>query len=184
MKSVAELVARVESMGDFIAWRKSNGKACLSSVFSMVKGLDSFDEGEWLVSYYDGRLDEFTTFSSVAGRKPGTEKAFTRAKTLPALVLESVKVQASDAIKVAEGLRASKYKDEVPTTIVIVLQPLVEGEFSKSRKLSGKASPQPVWNITYVTSGFNVLNVKVSAESGKVLSDSISGIMDFVQKDK
>lgn len=184
--TVSGLVGRVESTPDFIAWQKANAGAYLASVFVMAKKVADLDgfANEWLLSYYDNDSDTFTTFSSIAGKKAEKEEAFKKGRSLPGLKLEAVKAQFPDAIREAEKLRLGKYKGEAPSSIVIVLQPLSASEIAGKGTGRKVAKSEAVWNITYITSAFNVLNVKVSAESGKVVHDSISGVMDFMQKDK
>ena len=49
-----------------------------------------------------------------------------------------------------------------------------------------KESPSAitVWNLTYITTAYNVINVKIDAASGNVLSHKMYGVMDFMNKDK
>ncbi len=135
---------------------------------------------EWLVSYYDKEDDTFTTFSSLGIQKGEKEEAFKKEQALPALRLDSVKVEAGAAVASAEKVRTSDYKGEGANKIIMVLQPLTGEEISGN----GSKAVELVWNITYITSGFNVLNVKLSAETGKVLKHGISGVMDFMQTGK
>ncbi len=46
------------------------------------------------------------------------------------------------------------------------------------QNLGGEA----LWNITFITEAFKVVNVRVSASSGKVISNNASAISDFMQK--
>ncbi len=194
--TVAQLVEAVESSSEFSAWRKANGSAYLTSLFVMVKDVarlagDSSGANEWLLSFYDAEDDTFTTFSS-HGSKMGTrEQAFKKGKKLPELDAGAVKAEIRDSIAAAEKVRSAKYKGEEAGSIIAILQPLsgeeiYDGEAragSGNREGKGK-STTPVWNITYITASYNVLNIKVDAGTCEVLSDRISGVMDFMQKDK
>ncbi len=190
-QEVAGLAEKIESTEDFVRWRKENNKAFLASVFVMAKKTDDLGEAafsgsanEWLLSYYDEASDTFTTFSSITGPKAEKEEAFKKGKSLPRLDLGKVKVEFRDGLKEAEKLRLGKYKGEAASSVIIVLQPLTPGEIAGKAGSRQKGGAEVVWNITYITSAFNVMNVKVSAESGNVLHDSLSGIMDFMKKDK
>lgn len=187
---ISQLVEAVEKSKEFSDWRKANTVAYLSSLFVMVKDTallagDASNTNEWLLSYYDKEDDTFTTFSSLGGKMGTKEQAFKKGKTLPELKTDAVKVEIWDSIKVAEAVRSSKYKGEEAGSIIAILQPLSGEEIfdggDKAKKIAG---PIPVWNLTYITSSYNILNIKIDAETGKVLSDRISGVMDFMQKDK
>ncbi len=195
-EGVSQLVRAVESGNEFKEWRAGNKAAYLSSVFIMagnvaqLKGSDSGNE--WLVSYYDEDDDTFTTFSTSGSQRAAREQAFKKGRSLPRLDAESVQVGISKCAELAEAVRATSYKGEETSRIIVILQPLARGEIlagneagdGNSAKALPKGSIRPVWNITYITTSFNVINVKIDAESGKVLSHHLSGVMDFMQKDK
>ena len=143
---------------------------------------------EWLLSYYDKEDDTFTTFSSLGIQKAAKEQAFKKGRALPPLNPELVKVEVWDSIRTAEGVRLSKYKGEEATSIIAILQPLTGEEILDAGSGTGKkkkgSEAIPVWNLTYITGAYNILNIKIDAGTGKVLSDRMSGVMDFMQKDQ
>lgn len=156
----AAVVRKTESSEGFRAWRKANTDAYLTSAFSMFS-----DEKErtWLISYYCGRKDTITTFS---GESPTEEEAFKKEGGIPELSLEEVKVGEEAALKTARGILSGDY-GEKSQSVVMVLQ-----------NIGGEA----LWNVTFMTAAFKVVNVRVSASSGKVLSHNASAISDFMQK--
>lgn len=198
---VSQLVRAVESGKEFKEWRAGNKAAYLSSVFIMagnvaqLKGSDAGSEvsgTEWLLSYYDEDDDTFTTFSTSGSQRAAREQAFKKGRSLPKLDAESVQVGISKCVELAEAVKTTSYNGEETSRIIIILQPLARGEIlagnevgdGSSAKALPKGSIRPVWNITYITTSFNVINVKIDAETGKVLSHRLSGVMDFMQKDK
>ena len=204
--SISELVKAVENGKEFLAWRTGNKAAYLSSVFIMVADASQLagnnarntSGNEWLVSYYDKKGDSFTTFSSLGTQRAAKEQAFKKGKSLPKLDADAIRVGISNGIEIAEGIRASNYRGEETSRIIAILQPLTQDEILAGNESDSgskgnsknKASPaaansiRPVWNVTYITTAYNVINVKVDAETGKVLSHRLSGVMDFMQKDK
>lgn len=191
--TVTSLVKAVENSSEFSKWRKSNANAFLSSMFCMVSDIVQLASApEWLLSYYDAADDTFTTFSTIGAQKATKEQAFKKGRTLPQLNAKSVKIGIKGCIKLAEGVRSRKYRGESPTRIIAILQPLTANELgassgnrnSGSEEKSRQEEVKTVWNITYITASYNVLNIKIDAETGKVLADSISGVMDFMQKGK
>ena len=182
--TVSSLVGDVEKTSEFSEWRKSNANAFLSSMFCMAAEAEQLAGApEWLLSYYDPADDTFTTFSTLSGQKATKEQAFKKGRALPQLNIKSVKIEIKGCIKLAEGVRSRKYKGESPTRIIAILQPLTPSELAASGSNIGNEKIKIVWNLTYITASYNVLNIKIDAETGKVLADSISGIMDFMQKD-
>ncbi len=198
--AISKLVQAIEGGREFLEWRRGNKTAHLSSVFAM--GKSAVQPGEWLLSYYDGEDDTFTTFSTTGSLTAEKEQAFKKGRTVPELRAGSVKVEFRDCMKTAENVRANSYKDEEERSVVAILQPLTPEEIFGNPSNSGngngrKAAKEaakvarsaatkalPVWNITYITASFNVINIKIDAETGKVLNHRISGVMDFMQKDK
>ena len=75
-------------------------------------------------------------------------------------------------------MRLEKYKEDAGS-IIAILQPLSSSEIFGEQ--STKQGIKHVWNITYITKAYKVLNVKVDAGTGKVLVHSSSGVMDFMQ---
>ena len=59
--------------------------------------------------------------------------------------------------KIISNLIDEKYNGEESTKKIIILQ-----QFEA-----------PTWNITYVTSAMNVLNVKIDATNGKIISEKL-----------
>ncbi len=184
MESMASLIDEMEKNRFFSEWKGKNKAAYLSSVFVMVPDVSSLSEhnwqaSEWLFSYYDPEDDTFTTFSSSGVQRAAKEQAFKKKKTLPELEKGSIKAEVWSSIKAAEEVRLDKYKEEVGS-VVAILQPLSNDEIFGSGN-SAKAAAKLVWNITYITKAYKVLNIKIDAETGKVLAHSSSGVMDFMQ---
>ncbi len=159
MEAVAA-IRETESSGAFREWKKANPGAYLTSAFSM------FSEGEevnWLVSYYNGKKDTITTF---AGESSKEEEAFKKEGEIPGLRLEEVKTSAEQAIGEARKVLSESYGERLQKSIIVL------------QSLEGKA----LWNITLITAAFKIVNVRVSAASGEVISHKASSISDFMQK--
>ncbi len=156
----AAVIKETESSEQFRNWKKENPDAHLTSAFSMFS---DGDEMAWLISYYSGKKDTITTFSRESS---GEEEAFKKEGGIPELRLEDVKVSEEDALKSAKGILSGNYSEKAKS-VVIVLQ-----------NLDGEA----LWNMTFITEAFKVINVRVSASSGKIISHTASAISDFMQK--
>ncbi len=194
-KTILQLVSGVEASREFLEWRKANKAAYLSSAFTMADGAgqlgkmksgEAWQQGEWLLSYYDRADDTFTTFSSAGSRLATKEEAFKKGETLPQLDAEKAKVPVWECIRKANAIVEKRYKGQEASKIIAILQPLTHAEISGSEektKSVQSAAATPVWNITYITSSFSVINMKIDAATGDVRSHRMSGVMDFAQKD-
>ena len=66
----------------------------------------------------------------------------------------------------ADVLLNAKIPEEIVTQQILILQQY-------------KA---PLWNITYITSGFNILNVKVNASTGEIVNETLTGLFSLREK--
>ena len=82
------------------------------------------------------------------------------------LELNEVKINLKEAIKLANEIHKKKYLNETVNKKIVILQ------FINA----------PVWNITYVTAGFNIVNFKLNAVSGVLVSDNISSALSLGTK--
>ena len=157
-----QVVKALETSQDFQSWKSSNANAYLTSLFSI------FAEGQkktWLISYYDSQTQKITTFSDK--RDKATEEAFSKDKTILRLGLEEVKIDENTAVNAAKQACEKNYGKNSNEKIVLVLQ---------------KLDNEVLWNITFITAAFKIINVKISAVTGKALSHKMSVISDFMQK--
>jgi hypothetical protein len=181
--TLLSFVESVEKGSFFLEWKEKNKAAFLSSMFIMapdpsILSEEEWHAKEWLLSYYDPKSDSFTTFCSSGEQRVAKEQAFTKDGKLERLELESVKLEVWACIKAAEKLRKDKHKEEIGS-LILILQPLNDSAIFGT---SGSASKsRPVWNLTYITKSYNILNIKIDATSGIVLSDTVSGVMEFMQ---
>ena len=135
--TISGIVSSVEKDNRFQEWRRGNKTPYLSSMFAMAKdaslltGSDS--DVEWLLSYYDKEEDTFTTFSSNGKKNSEKEQAFKKKATLPKLDPGSVKVEAEEAIKIAEKARQDGFSGETPGSVIAILQPLTDAEISSKK---------------------------------------------------
>jgi hypothetical protein len=77
---------------------------------------------------------------------------------------ENIKIDITEALQTAEKIQTTEYKNESPSKIITILQKIDIGQ---------------IYNITYVTQSFKVLNFKVDSSTRKLLKKSLKSIMDF-----
>lgn len=158
-----ETIRAIESRPDFLRWKESNPSAYLTSAFSMFSEGSS---GDWLISFYNPDNDIMGTFS--INEAKSHEEPFSKEGSIPELVQKNVKISDEKALDAASAeFRKSQGSEPVQKTI-IVLQ---------------KLNARELWNITFITAAFKVVNIKVSASSGAVIDTSVNAITDFMKKD-
>jgi hypothetical protein len=179
-QTIKGIINAVESSDEFKTWRLENSKSYLSSLFATVENNDTSPK-EWLISYYNKDRNTFTTFNSNGKQKATKEEAFKKNKTLTKLEPDDVKVELPGALGEAEKLMKDEYNNQEVSRKIAILQILSSGEIEKNKQ-QPEDKMITVWNMTYITTAFNVINIKLDAVTGKVIKHNMSGVMDFIQK--
>lgn len=159
-----DAIKEINECDELAEWKRKNTEGYLSTIFVMM---DEKQKSEWQFGYYTPKNDRVTSFfvfedfikesdESEVFKEPDT--------TVKELDLGKVKVWVDEALKTANDMQEEKYSKEIPEKVIMILQNIEEGL---------------LWNITYVTSAFNTLNIKVSAENGKIISDKLTNLMQF-----
>lgn len=152
-KEYEKLIASEE----FKEWKSKNSDNYLVHVFMDDQSLE--------FGFYDKKKDFMTTFffneEDVVDFSTTDEifKHDADDMILP-LNIEIVQVTYKDALSQARSF----LENEKDHKFIIVLQNLKIGQ---------------VWNVTLITNKFNVLNVKIASDSGKVLKHEKSRAFDF-----
>ncbi len=153
-------LSKLENSKEYKSWKNDNKNSYLCSCFY----LDG--EGDWQFDFYLPKKDKIKTFIVENNEVKGLvdSKIFKKDDSvLKKLDLNKVKVTFENAVGIVDELKNSKYKNENIIKRIIILQNI----------------DKEVWNITYLTSNFNILNIKVDASSGKVLSEKLDSVMRF-----
>jgi len=125
------------------------------------------DFSSWQIGYYDQKSDRITPFQVGEHIQVGAAaEVFKEEKTIVELDVEKVKITAEQALEKAQKIK--KEYGEQEDKILFVLQ-----------HLKGFGN---VWNITFVTTRMNTINVKVDAETGNVKEHKLSSLLDFTAK--
>lgn len=119
---------------------------------------------EWRISYYNPPAHKITTFTEHS--RHGTEEPFSPESLLPKLKIFEVQIRDDEAVELATATLNKHYKNEQAQRTILVLQNLSE---------------EAAWNITFITNTFKVINIRLSAESGKEISHTMSNVTDFMQ---
>jgi len=152
---VKELVNKVLDSYAFRHWNKKDNY--LVSCFSL--------NDEWDVNFYSKNSRKMTSFSI---RKiieiKNEDKVFHKGVNHPEkLDIRKVKISLGDALSKVNDIKEKEASEEKISNGIIILQQI----------------GMPMWNITYTTSGFNILNVKINASTGEVMDESFSNIFSL-----
>ena len=157
---VLQTIREIETSDEFSRWKDVNEDAYLTSAFTM------FSEGqkkEWLIGYYNEKSQKITTF---APNNQRTEEVFKKEEHIPKLKVIEVKINEEQAVEAAKGILQNNYKGDTSQRTILVLQ---------------KLDVEPLWNITFITHALKVINIKVSAVTGKGLGHNASNVSDFIK---
>ncbi len=166
LEKLRKEVIAVQKTKEFKEFKKNSPNAYLCAGFLLIESLNN---AEWQMDYYCP--DRKVMATVVLEDKKSSVKESNQISLTPEgvteLNLEKVDYDFEDALKVIDGLLTEKYAGHKANKIITVLQNVKGSE---------------TWNITYLTNQFHVLNVKINAETGDLISEKLEPIISFRQK--
>ena len=151
-------VEKVEKSKEYKEFKAENPDYYLASCFDMGDG--------WTIGYYSIKTDEIITFDADPIKQNPPDHVFKKEDVLKELDLSKVKFPFDKAKKMASDLHKKKYSAHKVNKTIVILQD----------------HGQLMYNITMITSSFNVINIKIDAISGKLISESITSALAFKEK--
>lgn len=145
----------------FKDWHKKNPECYLAHVLTMDAEREPFQIG-----YYNPKTSRMVTFVPTPSGLEVMEEAEVFKKEeakVRQLNIDDIKFDIDHALETADSLQKEHYPSHAALKRIVILQHLKEG---------------PVYNITYVTMAFSVLNIRVRADDGKVESHKLTNIID------
>ncbi len=163
MTSLKVTLDRVLHSQAYKDWEAKNKGFYLCSFFRII---GNSEEENWQLDFYNHKSDTITSF--IASDEPrllqeGSKVFKADNQKLNELKIDNVNIDISHALIAVDKLINNKYSGEVPNKKIVILQNI------------GKA----IWNISYLTSSFNILNVKIDAKTGEVLHDDMKNALSF-----
>ena len=149
MKSIEEAYKRIK-----------HNKGTLSSIFMMTTPKEK-EKDSWQFDFYDKNTDSITSYKDEEEINT-EEKIFKEEETnIKELNLKQVKITAEEATRKAEEA-IEQYHESISKYIIVLQQ-----------------FESPTWNITLVTTTFNILNIKIDAITGEVKDQNHSSLLSF-----
>ena len=162
------LKKEVEETPRYKEWKQKNSDSYFVSAFFIGEDFSPKSK-QWQFDFYEPNKDKVVSFIYGSDQAVKEEEIFKKTKDkIPELLLENLKIDLEKAIDIVEKINKSKHPGETATKRLFILQVLE----SKS-----------VWNITYISSSFNILNIKIDAISGEVINENFSSILSFKDKE-
>ena len=158
-------IKKVEQSKVFKSFIKKHSDYYLVHCFTMADAIAK--KYKWDLGYYSEKNDNVVVFESEpkVSMKPA-EEAFKKEGTIKKLDIKKVKVSVSKALELCNNLLIAKYPREIITKRIIILQHL----------------EKQVYNITLVSMSFNILNIRIDANTGEVIKDNIQSIISLGKK--
>ena len=167
---VDEALRRIEKSTAFKQLRAERPQAYLAHAF-ITRSAEGC--GNWQVGFYDRTQDRIIV-AEVNGDAiflhPPEEVYKEPGRTILSLKEEDVSVAVADAVATMDTRMREAYVGELSNKDIILLQNLPEWG--------------TVWNITALTTAFQVINFKIDAKSGKILSESRESLTTIGKKDE
>src|SRR3989338_373133 len=147
---------------------KENSKD--SYLTSCVKmGKDSHLDNSWQFDFYSKKTHKITSFQvdkNITVQKD--QEIFSdKNKSPEELDIMKVKVNLKEALAIAKKHKEVEQQNDSINKEIIILQ---------------ESDQIPIWNITFLTSAFNIINIKIDADSSKIIKYKCESIMSFKLK--
>lgn len=161
MKNLKSALEKLENSEVFKEWKHKNKDSYLCGMF-MMSELSNINHENWQIDFFhNGNITSFILGKEI--QLTNTEEIFTKDNKIEELDMNKVKINLESALKLALNIKDSKYKDQNITKAIIILQ-------------------AKLWTITFLTSAFKVINVKINSISGEIIQDLMIPVMDFKAK--
>ena len=163
-----EDIKKIESSKEFKDIKKTCKNLMLADGLILLEkeNYNLGDYGDWQVDYFEpdsGCMFSFTFEDKKIDVKKTTEIVKTD-ESVHKLNLDKLKISFEAILEKTERIREKGYSNEKPYKIILVIQ---------NRK------KQDIWNVTYLTASFKTLNLKISAETGDLIEESLKPLISF-----
>jgi len=158
---INQVVKDVESSEEF---KSIDPDHYLVHIFRMM---DADKDEDCQVGYYSKKTDKIVVFDYLKGKVKGMppEEAFKEKNYIAPLDLAKVNVPMDVALNKAQEVVKSNYPAHLLSKAIVLLQKLPD--FGQ------------IWNITVITHTFQVINIKINAETGDVIKHSMESLLGW-----
>ncbi len=150
--NLQEGFSKIENSEEFKEFKAKTPELILTSVF--------LNKENWEYNYFT--KNKMVTFLEQNNIIKTEESDIYEKQEIEELEIKNIKIKFEEAKELAKKLM----NDEKITKEIIILQ----------------QKEVPYWNITYITSGLNVFNIKLNAIDGNIIEQKFENIMNFKGK--
>ena len=156
---------KLQQSPSFRKWHDKNKSTYFSYAFKIPQEMQ---ENEWQLGFYDSKSDKITTFvmknDSIDIRKE--DDVFKEDETkVHQLEMDKIKLDLNEALAKAVEFQSKNYPKDRSVKTIAILQ-----------NIAGSGN---IWNITFITESFNMLNMKIDASTGSMASYNLSSILSL-----
>ncbi|MEK6952156.1 MAG: hypothetical protein AABX29_04005 [Nanoarchaeota archaeon] len=148
---------KIQNSEVFKKWNKNN--AFLVSCF--------FLDNMWQFDFYSKKTKKISSFSLEGNSVKIIEEESAvfqkEQRDLEELDLDKIKIKLEETIKIIDKIKREMVPSETVSKRIIILQKI----------------NVPLWNISYITSAFNLLNIKVNAINSEIIEKNFDSIISF-----
>lgn len=156
-------ILQLHKSKEYKDWKANHTGFYLAHAFVM---LDEPNKNEMQIGYYNDKTDRMATFiiSPDKIHVIPDQEVMKAEQRISELDLNKIKMTIEEALSVAKKCLDDHYKKEPIMKSFFIIQEL-EG--------------MPMFNITYLTTGFKAINIKISSIDGKIIKHSAGVIAQF-----
>ena len=160
---VKKVLNQVKESKEYGKWVKTHKDYFLSNVFIMLEGNEEI--GDVQFGFCDKKGDKITSFIfNKEFKEKFEDDLFKRPEAKVSKVnIEDVKVEVLDALEIANKSNEKYYPTEFATKKILILQ-----------NIDGIQ-----WNITFITKTFNMINFKIDAIKGLLLTHEKKSLLQL-----
>lgn len=161
--NVKELIKKVESDASFEEFSKENSKSFIAHVFLMSDGDDLRD---MQVGYYNPENKKMTSFTVSEDK-------------IDRMAEQDIFQKPGHAVSKLDVSKINKDYDEVKVGVEKLITEKYGVEGSKKIFILQNLEVGQVWNITYLTTKFSTINVKIDSTNMEIISDEEVQLIDM-----
>lgn len=157
-------IKKIESSKEYKSWKSKHKNSFLCGCFSILENIENIPE--WQVDFYDSKQDIISSFIIKDDQVilSAEDKVFKKpADKVEKLDIKKVKVKLDNALSKVDQIKNENCPQESIAKAIIILQNI---------KI-------PIWNISYMTTSMNILNVKINASDNKIIDHDFLSMLKF-----
>jgi len=158
-----ETLKLVQETDAFKEWKKQHDHYFLAHAFVL---LDEPNKNIWQFGFYNKETEKMATIIYDEGNISivPDQEVLKAGGVIKPLVPEEIKITVEEALDKAKQVRDEHY----------VGKPIMKSFF-----IIQHIDDHSVFNITYISQGFETINIKISTIDGKVVKHSVSKLAEF-----